>query len=58
MNQQKQIYNTVFRSKAYGYRINQNERIVTRPSGQISGTVERYEEIFKEHGYTIQLSLI
>jgi len=58
MNQKKRIYNTVFRSKAYGYKINQKERIISRPPGQITGTMERYEEILKQNGYTIQLSLI
>lgn len=58
MNQKKRIYNTGFRSKAFGYKVNQKERIISRPAGNISGTMERYEEILKQHGYTVQLSIM
>ena len=53
----KTMYNTVYRSRQKGYKINRTERTITRPGGDLTATMMQYEKILSQFGYFVQLSI-
>ena len=49
----KTMYNTVYRSRQKGYKINRTERTITRPGGDLTATMMQYEKILSQFGVAI-----